>query len=252
MDYDGSDSRFRAEPKFAAEDLVGESGVVHDLGNLIQIAASALNVIGRSPRAGRDPALEPALTRARSALDQAGVLVRQTLGRTRGSTVLVRGTADIQDVAACLGEIHALIQWICDPDIRLCVDAAPCLPPVRCSRIELQSAVLNLAINARDAMPDGGRLGVSVRALTDDAFAPAVAIAVSDDGMGMSPETRQRAFTPYFTTKPDDLGTGLGLPMVRRFAHEAGGRVDIASTLGLGTTVTIRLPSLTNRQAFTA
>jgi signal transduction histidine kinase len=219
----------RPDVQFAASEHAGGPGVVHDLGNLIQIANSALNLIGRSPRAARDPALEPLLARARMALDRAGVLVRQTTGRTRETTLAV----------------HALIQWVCEPDVRLSLDMTPNLPLVRCSRVELQSAVLNLVINARDAMPGGGRLNLSARAASEGDLLPELTIQVTDDGVGMSPETLQRAFNPYFTTKSEGRGTGLGLAMVQRFAHDAGGSVEITSALGAGTTVTLRLPSHT-------
>jgi len=242
MDRRGtSDAQADVQP--AADERAGGPGVIHDLGNLIQIAASAVSLVSRSPWAACDPSLEPILARARAALDRAGVLVRQTLGRSREAALVVRGVQDLQDVAACLAEIHALIQWACEPDIRLSVDTSADLPAVRCNRIELQSAVLNLVINARDAMPEGGRLGLSVRAVQEGDLAPGVAIAVSDDGLGMSPETLRCATSPYFTTKPEGRGTGLGLAMVQRFAHDAGGRADIASALGAGTTVTLRLPA---------
>lgn len=243
MDCRGPAAGAEADLKLAADETAGGPGVVHDLGNLIQIAASAVNLISRSPRAGHDPSLEPVLARARAALERAGVLVRQALGRTREATVVVRWVPDLQDIAACLAEIHALVEWVCEPDIQLSVDAAPGLPPVRCNRIDLQSAVLNLVINARDAMPQGGRLTLSARAASEGDLSLGVTIAVSDDGFGMSPETLRSAFNPYFTTKPHGRGTGLGLAMVQRFAHEAAGCVDIASTPGVGTTVTLRLPS---------
>ena len=210
-------SDLEANRKLAAGERVDEPGVVHDLGNLIQIAASAMNLIGRSPWAACDPSLEPVLARARAALERAGVLVRQALGRSREAALVVRGVQDLQDVVACLGE--------------------------------LQSAVLNLVINARDAMPEGGCLSLAARALSEDDLSPGVAIVVSDDGFGMSPETLRRASNPFFTTKPNGRGTGLGLAMVQRFAHEAGGRADIASTVGVGTTVTLHLPSHTPADA---
>jgi signal transduction histidine kinase len=231
--------------KFAGGDPAGEAGVVHDLGNLIQIAASAVNLITRSPWTACDPSLKPVLARASSALERAGALVRQSLSRGREGALVLRGVQDLQDVAACLGEIHALIQWACEPDVRLSIDTAADLPPVRCNRVELQSAVLNLVINARDAMPDGGRLRLSARSGSEGDLAPGVTITVSDDGSGMSPETLRCATNPYFTTKPEGRGAGLGLAMVQRFAQEAGGRADIASALGVGTTVTLHLPSQT-------
>jgi len=226
----------------ATDGFPGAAGVVHDLGNLIQIAASAVNIIGRSARAGPDSALEPILARARTALERASALVRQTNVRSEPALELP-APEELQSVAACVDEIRSLISSICEPDIRLSIDLPTELPPVRCNRIALQSAVLNLVTNARDALPKGGSIVIGGRTVADDPSAEALELSVADDGAGMTPETLQRACTPYFTTKADGRGTGLGLAMVRRFTQEAGGRVELASTPGAGTVVTLRLPS---------
>jgi signal transduction histidine kinase len=223
----------------ATDEFPGAAGVVHDLGNLIQIAASAVNIISRSSRACPDSALEPVLARARTALERASALVRQTNVRT-DPAFAVRPTQELQSVTSSVDEIRALISSICEPDISLSIDVPADLPPVRCHRIELQSAVLNLVTNARGAMPDGGSIVIVARGVADDQL---VELSVADNGVGMSRETLLRAFNPYFTTRADGRGTGLGLAMVQRFAQEAGGRVELASTPGAGTTVTLRLPS---------
>jgi signal transduction histidine kinase len=223
----------------ATDEFPGAAGVVHDLGNLIQIAASAVNIISRSSRACPDSALEPVLARARTALERASALVRQTNVRT-DPAFAVRPTQELQSVTSCVDEIRALISSICEPDISLSIDVPADLPPVRCHRIELQSAVLNLVTNARGALPDGGSIVIVARGVADDQL---VELSVADNGVGMSRETLLRAFNPYFTTRADGRGTGLGLAMVQRFAQEAGGRVELASTPGAGTTVTLRLPS---------
>jgi signal transduction histidine kinase len=229
------------EPCLASDGFSGAAGVVHDLGNLIQIAASAVNCIARSPRAGHDAALAPLLDRARAALEQASALVHQTRNWAVAPNFEVRATPDWLCIPSCLREIQALLNWICEPGVILTIEVAPNLPRVRCNGLELQNAVLNLVINARDATPDGGSIGIVARAVTDGPLA-GLELSVRDDGVGMSRDTLQRAFNPYFTTKPDGRGSGLGLAMVKRFAHEAGGFVDIASALGAGTTVTLRLP----------
>jgi signal transduction histidine kinase len=218
------------------------AGVVHDLGNLIQIAASAVNIVARNTRAGRDPALEPVLARAKTALERAGALVHQAVRRSSEPAFLVRAMPNLQDIALCLSEIQLLISWICEPDIALSLDIEPGLPPIRCNRIELQNAILNLVINARDALPDGGSIRIAARRVMGGQD-EVLALSVGDDGTGMSRETLLSAFSPYFTTKGDGRGTGLGLAMVKRFAHDADGRIDIASTLGVGTTVTLQLPA---------
>jgi len=160
MDVGGStSSSFGGAPLPFADER--EHGVVHDLGNLIQIASSALGAISRS-RTSRDPSLEPILARARTALERAGALVRQTMVRTHAPSMIVRKVPVDEDVASCLREIEGLIRWVCEPDIRLTLEVAPGLPRIRCSRVDLQAAVLNLVINARDAVSPGGALSVTV------------------------------------------------------------------------------------------
>jgi signal transduction histidine kinase len=116
-------------------------------------------------------------------------------------------------------------------------------PPLVCNRSHLENAILNLALNARDAMPKGGVLSITVsprRERNSDVLG--LVLCVSDDGDGMARETMARALDPFFTTKTGARGAGLGLAMVRRFAEENGGTVSLESSLGLGTTVTLWLP----------
>ena len=123
--------------------------------------------------------------------------------------------------------------------------------PTLCDPNQLENAILNLCINARDAMPDGGRLTIETanmwldeRAARERDMQPGqyVAICVSDTGTGMSPEVMARAFDPFFTTKPTGQGTGLGLSMIYGFARQSDGQVRIYSEVGEGTTVRIYLP----------
>ena len=241
MNGTGSATSFESDVSTAAGEPLGASGVIHDLGNLIQIAASSLNAISRR-RESHDPRVDPIVARARIALDRAGALIRHTMSRTGDTTLVVRRLGEPQSAASCLKAVEELIRWVCQPDIALIVDITDDLQPVRCNPVDLQNAVLNLVIYARDAMPNGGVLRLTTRCASGSHAPPEVEIIVADDGCGMSATTLQRAFTPYFTTKPDGRGGGLGLAMVKRFADEAGGRVDIASRPDVGTTVTIGLP----------
>jgi signal transduction histidine kinase len=116
------------------------------------------------------------------------------------------------------------------------------VPKIRCSALGLQNALLNLAFNARDAMPGGGTLMLS--AMTADGPETAeVEIAVRDTGIGMTRDILDRALEPFFTTKPANADHGMGLPGVRSFAEQFGGRVSIDSAPYAGTTVTLRLPT---------
>ena len=216
------------------------AGVVHDLGNLIQIAMSALNIISRNPTIANG-ALGPVVARAMTSLEQAGALVRQTMGSAderRGQTLVL---TEAVCVRACLDEIAALLASLCEPAVSLLVEGSVELPLVRCNRLNLQNAILNLVLNARDAMPAGGTIAIVLKPILPQGSG--LEVQVVDSGMGMSRETLERAFDPFFTTKDPGRGGGMGLAMVKRFTQKAGGSVDIASAPGAGATVTMRLPA---------
>jgi signal transduction histidine kinase len=210
--------------------------VVHDLGNLIQIASSAVNIIARNPSI-HDAGLEPVLAGAKTSLERAGALVRQTIGIASGPCVEERRIS-LADVVA---EITALIRLTWDRSVRRDLEAAADLPFVRCDPLGLQNAILNVLLNARQAMPDGGTISLRTAPISLGPLA-AVELSVTDTGVGMKPDTIARAFDPFFTTRCDGLG-GIGLPMVERFARDAGGRISIESEFGVGTTVRLQLPA---------
>jgi signal transduction histidine kinase len=217
--------------------VIASAGVVHDLGNLIQIATSAVNIVTRSQDMA--PSESGAiLLRAKNSLEQAGALVRQTIGLIRGRPV----PACDARVDACLGDVAALIEALHHTGLVLEIDIEPELPGARCDPLALRNAVLNLVFNARDAMAGDGVVAIAGRSIRSGQSICQVEIAVTDQGIGMSAATIERAFDPFFTTKSDGLG-GVGLPMVERFVREAGGEIFIRSELGAGTTVTLRLPA---------
>lgn len=233
-------TRFQTGPEagFLGVEL-GEAifGVVHDLGNLIQVATSALNIVSRSPEMDMGSSVGTMITNARVSLQRAGTLVEQTMRFAReGSTAM-----ELVDVWACMVEIEALVTATWGRNIRLELYAGRELPLVRCSRVGLQSAVMNLLLNARDAMPDGGLISLVATATHEGHVATGLELRCSDTGLGMTEDILRRASEPYFTTKMSGLG-GLGLPMVTRFAHESGGRLHLESEPGRGTTAILRLP----------
>ena len=132
------------------------AGIVHDLGNLIQVASSALNRVARDPSVSTDPALEPVIASARTALQRAGALVRDTMGRALEAPRGIEHT----DLSRCLAEVETLIRSAWELQIRFEVRIGSDLPPAICDRLGLQNAVLNLVFNARDAMPDGGSISI--------------------------------------------------------------------------------------------
>lgn len=211
--------------------------VVHDLGNLIQIASSAISVLARTPDM---PAVQaaPMLHRARNCLDHAGALVRQTMGVLRDRSI----AGDCSDVATCLNDVAALLDSMCEPEIGVTLDVEIGLPELGCDPGEFHSAVLNLALNARAAIAGSGTIAIRGKALGSGTVATGVEISVADNGLGMSATAISRAFDPFFTTKSDGLG-GVGLPMVQRFVRDIGGEILIESERGIGTTVTLRLPA---------
>ncbi|MEQ1953967.1 HAMP domain-containing sensor histidine kinase [Mesorhizobium sp. CN2-181] len=218
------------------------AGVVHDLGNLIQVATSALNRIARDPSVSTVSAVEPAIASAATALQRAGALVRETLSRAATS----RRTPEHASIVACLAEVEKLVQSTSAANVRLEVRVERDLPAVTCDSLGVQNAILNLVFNARDAMPEGGSISISAVAVVQDR-GTVVEVQVQDHGIGMTRETVLRAFDLFFTTKGTGLG-GVGLPMVKHFAERHGGRVDIQSALGEGTTVTLQLPATQTQQ----
>lgn len=145
------------------------------------------------------------------------------------------------DLASFISEIRTLLRHTLNPQIAVEVTVEAGLRPIRADATHLQSALLNLAINARDAMPSGGRL--RIEASSSKMAKPYAVINVIDTGCGMSPETLQRAREPFFTTK-GQKGTGLGLSMVHGFAKQSGGDLQIESALGIGTSVQLLLPQV--------
>jgi signal transduction histidine kinase len=212
-------------------------GVVHDLGNLVQIATSALNIISRSPDIDIGSSLKPVVASASASLHRAGMLVQQTMRLARNG----HATIEPIDVWACLMEIEALVRSTWERNIEFELYGSQALPILRCNRVSLQSALMNLLLNARDALPDGGVISLVVTAVYDEHAATEIELRVSDNGLGMTKDVLQRASDPFFTTKASGLG-GLGLPMVNRFAQESGGRLHLESEPGRGTVATLRLP----------
>ncbi len=213
---------------------IATAGIVHDLGNLIQIASAAINIVGRSPLMAPADA-GSILDRARLCLEHAGAIVRQNVGHLRDQAI----AAMQSDVAACVADVVTLIGAMDEPGLILDLNIAPDLPAVRCDPVGLRRTVLNLLLNARDAMGGNGIVGIDARALAHGE----VELRVLDEGIGMSRATLARVFDPFFTTKTDGLG-GIGLPMVERFIRDAGGTIAIDSEPGIGTTIALRLPAI--------
>jgi len=240
------ESRTRAErallqaQKLEALGLLTGS-VAHDFNNLLAIVSNNTHLL---QRLNRDPTAAALLSAIRRAVGTGTQLTRQLLSFSRRQP-LRPVSVDLHDL---LPETLELIRTTVRAGVTVSLRMAEGVPPVRVDQAELELALINLALNARDAMPDGGTLAVVARNATSGEAPPDrpghwVAIGVSDTGSGMSPAVRARAFEPFFTTKRAGSGTGLGLSQVLGMCQQAGGTARIDSTEGVGTTVTVVLPA---------
>ena len=215
-----------------------QAGMVHDLGNLMQVVTSALNIIGKDVEAAKSSTLTQVVATAKASLDRANALIRR-------NTALLRppiGFTPTVDLQSCLVELATTICSLAGPTICLELRIPAQLPPIACDRLALENAVLNLAINARDAM-QGDSLLVIEASVESGLDGEMIRLSVSDNGCGMSAEVQARALDPFFTTKRASGGSGIGLAMVMRFAEAAGGTVQIDSAPNQGTTVAILIPA---------
>jgi signal transduction histidine kinase/ActR/RegA family two-component response regulator len=239
-----SEAALRQSQKMEA---VGQltGGLAHDFNNLLAAVSGSLEMLRR--RLGDDSSLVRYIDMGQTATKRAAALTHRLLAFSRQQTLEPK----VLGVNQLIGGFEDLIRRTIGPQAVLEVIAGIGVWPVRADPGQLENALLNLCINARDAMPNGGRLVIETanRAL-DERTAGAqemlpgqyVSISVSDNGSGMSPEVIARAFDPFFTTKPIGMGTGLGLSMVYGFARQSGGQARIYSEVGAGTNVCIYLP----------
>jgi CheY-like chemotaxis protein len=230
-------------------DTIGQltGGVAHDFNNLLMAVLGSLELLAK-----RLPATD---ARARRLLDNA------VQGAERGAALTQRLLAfarrqelnpEAVRIAGLISGMEDLLERALGPGVLIGKDVPHDLPPVRVDANQLELAILNLAVNARDAMPLGGSMTIQARPFTvlpGQGAAPAslqighyVRLDVIDAGMGMSAETLARATEPFFTTKGPGRGTGLGLSMVQGLAAQSGGALSVASEVGRGTTVTLWLP----------
>jgi PAS domain S-box-containing protein len=228
-------------------------GLAHDFNNLLTVISGNLEMLEPRLTGADDREL---LKEAQEATELGAQLASRLLAFGRRQPLnpkridlnaLAAGMVDL--LRRTLGELVRIETRIGDGTAMVMADAG-----------RLENVLLNLAINARDAMPDGGKLIIETSRVTaDKGFAPGgelppgdyAALSVTDTGTGMTPEVRQRAFEPFFTTKETGKGSGLGLSMVYGFVKQSGGYVHLYSEVGLGTTVRIYLPSLDSPPAAT-
>ena len=218
-------------------------GVAHDFNNLLTVVLGSLSILRK--RLSDDPKAMRLIDSAFQAAERGAALIKRMLAFARRQEL----KPEIVEIPRLVEGMTEMLRRTLGPMVRIDTDFPAGLPAIRVDPNLLELALLNLALNARDAMPNGGRLKIEAHAERVSAGGPHglgegryVRVAVSDTGSGMDEATLKRASEPFFTTKGAGAGSGLGLSMVQGFALQSGGTMHIASGLGEGTIVDIRLP----------
>jgi PAS domain S-box-containing protein len=231
----------QAQKMQAVGQLTG--GVAHDFNNLLTIILGNAELLSERVT---EPQLQRLADATRNAAERSASLVQRLLAFSRRQTL----QPTVIDINELISDMQDLLVRTLGEDIDISFSFAPEPWRALVDRPQLEAAILNLAVNARDAMPDGGRLTIETTNIAIEeptpeleiAPGPYVLIAVSDSGCGMSEEVRHHAFEPFFTTKDVGKGSGLGLSMVYGFIKQTGGNVTLYSEVGEGTTIKIYLP----------
>lgn len=245
------DAAFQAAHLAEAERLEAlgrlSSGVAHDFNNLLQSLSASLSLLGK--RAGSDARAKVVIEQGLGSIERGRALVAQLLGVARRHDITARPV----DINVLLTNMESLVRNAAAPCARVEFRLDPDLPTCRVDPSRLDAAILNLVVNARDALPpdnaDAGWVRISTHAcegLPGSATSRAkpgafVCLTVTDNGAGMTPGIQRRALEPFFTTK-GEAGTGLGLSQVRAFVRDSGGDIEIESETGAGTAVRLYLP----------
>jgi PAS domain S-box-containing protein len=224
---------FQSQKLQALGELTG--GIAHDFNNLMTVIRGSADLLRRDglPEEKRRRYLDAIIDTA----DRAATLTSHLLAFGRRQAL----KPEVIDLNVRLDAFGEVLGRTLGGGVEVKLDLAPALWPVEIDTTQLETALLNAAFNARDAMPEGGRITLST-ANVDTAEGGEVSIAISDTGEGMSEEVLNRAFEPFYTTKPVGKGTGLGLSQIHGFAAQSGGRAEIRSKPGEGTTIRLFLP----------
>jgi len=237
----------QAQKMEAVGQLTG--GIAHDFNNLLTGIIGSLDLMQRRNRRGQVEDVERYINAAVTSAQRAAALTQRLLAFSRRQTLHLKPV----DVNALVASLEDLLHRTTGENIRVQTELSAGLPPACMDVNQLESALINLVINARDAMPHGGRITLSTsgfrqsskpdpqrRGLSEGEY---VLLRVSDTGTGMAPDVIERAFEPFFTTKPIGQGTGLGLSMVYGYIKQAKGYIHIESEPGVGTNVSLYLPA---------
>jgi PAS domain S-box-containing protein len=229
-------------------------GLAHDFNNLLAGISGSLELLERRLGQGRTAGIERYIDAAQGSTRRAAALTQRLLAFSRRQTLDPKPT----DVNKLVNGMEDLIRRTVGPAVPLEVVGAGGLWLTKVDQSQLENAVLNLSLNARDAMPDGGRITIETsnkwlddRAAKERELPPGqyVSLCVTDTGTGMSADIISQIFDPFFTTKPLGQGTGLGLSMIHGFVRQSGGQVRVYSEVGVGTTMCIYLPRFIGEEA---
>ena len=238
----------QAQKMEAVGQLTG--GIAHDFNNMLTSIIGALDIVGLRLQDGPSERLERIIRTALDSANRAAALTQRLLAFSRRQSLDPKPVK----VNALIQSMQMLLSQTLGERIHIEVDLANSLNDAMVDINQLESAILNLCINARDAMPDGGQLRIVTRAVPSIPLTRADAVAnplgyvvveVVDTGVGMDPSVKERVFEPFFTTKPLGQGTGLGLSMIYGFMQQSKGYIDIQSAPQQGTTIALYLPAVT-------
>jgi signal transduction histidine kinase len=233
--------RLQAEKLEALGRLTG--GIAHDLSNTLNIIALNMSLLREAP--GQPRVVERVLATTERAVQGGTMLIARLLSFARQRPMQITAI----DVGTCVATARPLLAQAAGPGVKLSVEVQPALPPVLCDPTQLDAALINLVVNARDAMARTGRVEVRIYTCNENGDAPRestwrpsrVCVSVRDTGPGMPEQVRRQALEPFFSTK-GEAGTGLGLSQVYGFMQQLGGNITIESTTGEGTSVHLYFP----------